>query len=102
MKNSILSIYYIVTYFMKFSTFNLYYLHSNISDILIEIPDDEIGIVIEVKYGEKSKLEDACQDALQQIEDKNYVERLEDNGMETIFKYGIGCFNKKCKVVLGE
>ena len=72
------------------------------SDILIEIPDDEIGIVIEVKYGDRDKLEDACQEALKQIEDKNYVERLEDNGMETIFKYGIGCFNKKCKVILGK
>lgn len=72
------------------------------SDILIEIPDDEIGIVIEVKYGDKGQLEDACQEALKQIEEKNYVERLEDNGMETIFKYGIGCYQKKCKVILGE
>ena len=72
------------------------------SDILIEIPDDEIGIVIEVKYGERDKLEDACQEALEQIEDRNYAEKLEDHGMETILKYGIGCYQKKCKVVLGK
>ncbi len=33
------------------------------SDILIET-DDEVGIIIEIKYGDKGKLEDACQDAL--------------------------------------
>ncbi len=69
------------------------------SDILIET-EDETGIIIEVKYGEKGKLDEACMEALQQIEDRKYVEKLEDDGMEKILKYGIGCYKKRCKVIL--
>ena len=56
--------------------------------------------LIFLKYGDKNKLEEACEEALQQIEDRNYAERLEDDGMENILKYGIGCYHKKCKVRL--
>jgi len=69
------------------------------SDILIET-EDEIGIVIEVKYGDRGKLDDACKNAMAQIEKKNYVQKLEDAGMEKILKYGVGCYQKKCKVIL--
>lgn len=72
------------------------------SDIVIELDEDEIGIVIEVKYGDKGDLEGACEEALKQIEDRNYVEVFADHGMRTIFKYGIGCYHKRCKVVMGE
>ena len=72
------------------------------SDIVVEIEDDEIGIIIEVKYGDKGALDTACVNALEQIEDRNYVEILEDHGMQTIFKYGIGCYHKRCKVVMGK
>ena len=72
------------------------------SDILIEIEDDDIGIIIEVKYGDKGALDTACAEALEQIESRNYVEKLLDDEMETIFKYGIGCYHKRCKVVMGE
>lgn len=40
------------------------------SDIQIEIIDEEIGIIIEVKYADNGDLDEACQRALDQIEKK--------------------------------
>ena len=68
------------------------------SDILIEIPEEEIGIVIEVKFGEDADMETGCRNALAQIEKMNYVETLLDDGMTTILKYGISCYKKKCRI----
>lgn len=68
-------------------------------DILIEIEDKSIGIVIELKYPANGNLEAGCQDALAQIEEKNYAEGLLQNGMSTIVKYGIACYKKTCKVL---
>jgi len=67
------------------------------SDILVETEDD-IGIVIEVKYVEDGNLEAGCREALKQIQDKGYEEVLVEDGIETIRKYGIACWKKKCKV----
>ena len=68
------------------------------SDILIEIGDEEIGIVIEVKYPDNANLEEGCRKALDQIETKNYEKQLRDEGMKTILKYGIACYKKRCRV----
>ena len=70
------------------------------SDILVRNEDEEIGIVIEVKYAENGKLEEACQEALQQIERKGYQEELQEEGIEHILKYGIACYKKRCKIML--
>ena len=70
------------------------------SDILIEILPEKIGIVIEMKYAEKGKLEEACQEALGQMKEKTYTARLREEGMETILAYGIACFRKRCRVEL--
>ena len=70
------------------------------SDILVEIEDEELGIIIEVKYAQDGDLEAGCADALRQIEQKSYEEVLQDDGMEKILKYGIACYKKRCKVVL--
>ena len=70
------------------------------SDILVRNEDEEIGIVIEVKYAENGKLEDACQEALRQIERKGYQEELQEEGIEHILKYGIACYKKRCKIML--
>ena len=72
------------------------------SDILIRIPADEIGIVIEVKYGEDEKTEQGCKEALKQIEDRNYQQYLLDKGMTTILKYGVACYKKKCRIQKAE
>lgn len=69
------------------------------SDISIEIEEEEIGIVIELKYAENAAFDDACQEAMKQIRDRNYEETLIDDGMKTIYRYGIACYKKRCKVI---
>ena len=72
------------------------------SDISIEIEDQETGIVIELKYAENASFDSACQEALKQINDQNYGEKLVDDGMTTIRKYGIACYKRRCKVISEE
>ena len=72
------------------------------SDILVEIPENRTGVVIEMKYAENGNMDAACAEALWQIEDKQYAMKLKSDGMRTIIKYGIACFKKDCKVVIGE
>ncbi len=71
------------------------------SDISVEIEDEEIGIIIELKYAENAAFDTACQEAMNQIRDGNYEEKLIDDGMKTIYRYGIACYKKRCKVVSG-
>ena len=33
---------------------------------------------------------------------KDYVDKLRQDGMRNFIKYGIACFKKDCKVVVGE
>ena len=70
------------------------------SDLLITIPDEAIGIVIEMKYADDGNLDAACKKALEQIEGNHYEEELYDEGMDEILKYGIACYKKRCRVVL--
>ena len=72
------------------------------SDILVEVPDNRTGIVIELKYAEEGDMDAACSKALEQIEEKEYVAKLKQDGMRNFIKYGIACFKKDCKVVIGE
>lgn len=69
-------------------------------DILIRIEDEDVGIVIEVKYADDENLQGECEKALQQIIDIRYTEALEQEGIHTIIKYGIACYRKKCKVLM--
>ena len=71
------------------------------SDISVEIEDKEIGIVIEFKYAEHASFDAACQEALKQIRDRNYEEALVEDGMKIIYRYGIACYKKRCKVISG-
>lgn len=71
------------------------------SDILIEIDDSDIGIVIEVKYSDdEDQLEKDCKEALKQIKDRDYTQKLRDAGFHKILKYGIACQIKTCKVLV--
>lgn len=73
------------------------------SDIMIEAEQARIGIIIEVKYAENIKtLDKACQKALKQIKEKNYDQKLEEEGYETILNYGIACYKKRCKVLVDK
>ena len=71
------------------------------SDILIET-QERIGVVIEVKYPEDGNLETGCLAALEQIEQKGYAARLEEDGMKQIVKYGIAFYKKNCRVMAAE
>ena len=70
------------------------------SDILIRIEDEDVGIVIEVKYASDGNMEKKKENALQQITDVRYIEALEQEGIHKIIKYGVACYKKKCKVMM--
>ena len=70
------------------------------SDILIRIDDSDVGIVIEVKYSENGTGDIECRKAITQIDQKKYVDEFRDNGIGTIWKYGIVCNKKKCRVLV--
>lgn len=69
------------------------------SDILVEVPN-RTGIVIELKYAGNGDLDAACAEALKQMEEKSYVDKLKQDGMRNFIKYGIACFKKDCRVVI--
>ena len=70
------------------------------SDILIEPEDPDAGIVIEVKYASSvAGLGKACEEALRQIREKRYDERLRNDGRADVLTYGIAFCRKRCKVV---
>lgn len=71
------------------------------SDISVEIYDRNIGILIELKYAENASFDSACEEALRQICEKNYEETMFDDGVKIIYKYGIACYKKRCKVISG-
>ena len=72
------------------------------SDILIEAPENRTGIVIELKYAEDGNMDAACKQALKQIEDKDYIAKLKQDGMRNFIKYGVACYKKDCKVMIYE
>ena len=70
------------------------------ADIILEKGDNELGIVIELKVVKDiEKLDDACQKALKQIEEKDYAADLKEHKVNKILAYGIAFCGKKCKVV---
>nr|WP_297933730.1 AAA family ATPase [uncultured Blautia sp.] len=72
------------------------------SDILIETENGEMAILIEVKYANDGNLDQACERALKQVEDRKYDQELLENGVDKILKYGIACYKKQCKVRLAD
>ncbi len=69
-------------------------------DIAVEIEDEGIGIIIEVKYAENAQFEQECKKALKQINDNDYTAELREDGMCNLLKYGIACYKSQCKVVV--
>ena len=69
------------------------------SDISVCTPE-RIGIVIELKYANDGNLDAACEEALKQIESKQYAEGLKRRGMKKIIKYGMAFWGKECRVVM--
>lgn len=71
------------------------------ADILVEIDDDEpMGIVIEVKYARDGDMDAACQQALGQIQRRQYGDAFYGEDIGKVLKYGIACYKNKCRVVL--
>ena len=68
------------------------------ADIIIKSTEKRVGVILEIKYAENEKLEQYCEEALKQIEEKNYAQSLIDDGMDTIIKYGVACYKKRCRV----
>lgn len=76
------------------------------ADIMIETEyrsgSTRPGIVIELKYSETEKMDAAIEEAMKQMEEKNYAALLQANGCKPVLKYGIACHKKRCRVVLEE
>lgn len=70
------------------------------SDILVEVPTNRTGIVIELQYAEDGDMDAACEEAMRQIQEKGYVTKLKQDGMRNFIRYGIACFKKDCRVVV--
>ena len=70
-------------------------------DLIVEKPYNELGIVIEIKVVKDSKkLDEACQSAMKQIEDKDYTADFKEYNFSKILAYGIAFCGKKCKVIV--
>lgn len=64
-----------------------------------ENPD--AGIIVELKYARSlHDLDQACERALEQIEDRRYDTELREDGRNDILAYGIAFCRKRCKVVV--
>ena len=74
------------------------------SDITVtDLLKRETAVIIEIKAAKEEKeLDGKCQEALQQIEDRQYAHALTGKGYKKILKYGIAFCGKICKVILGE
>lgn len=69
-------------------------------DIIVERKDRKIGFVVEVKdVKDENKLDSACENAMKQIEEKDYTAILRRYRFKEIWTYGIAFWDKECKVV---
>lgn len=68
------------------------------ADIIVEPDDPDAGMIAELKYAKEFKdMEQACQNALEQIKDRRYQEYLLNDGRHDILIYGIAFCKKRCK-----
>ena len=68
-------------------------------DILVKAVEKGTGCVFEIKYAGNGRFDEACGKAMQQIKEKKYVDILKQEGIETIYLYGIAFYRKSCKVI---
>ena len=73
------------------------------SDIVVETENSATGIILEIKYAHDGNLVESCENALEQIVNAHYEEKMKNEGVDRILKYGITCYKKRCKVqLIGE
>ena len=71
------------------------------ADILLKPKNPDAGIIVELKYVRSlNDLDQACERALEQIEDRRYDTELREDGRNDILAYGIAFCRKRCKVVV--
>ena len=71
------------------------------ADILLKPKNPDAGIIVELKYVRSlNDLDQACERALEQIEDRRYDTELREDGRNDILAYGIAVCRKRCKVVV--
>lgn len=59
--------------------------------------------MVEFKVAERyGGMEGKAQEALRQIEDRKYARELNDDGYETVIRYGMAFLGKDCVVRTGE
>lgn len=70
------------------------------SDLCIKpVTRRKTAYVLEFKVAKKfADLEKMAEKALEQIEEKQYVKEVEDDGYQTVIRYGIAFFGKDCLV----
>jgi hypothetical protein len=69
------------------------------ADLVLIDRKKKTGYIIEVKYGEKGKLDKACSTALAQIKERDYTEILRDRRIKNVLFYGIGVHFKTCRIL---
>jgi len=63
---------------------------------------DNKAVIFELKSAKEfDKLPTACEEAIKQIEEKNYAAYWDKEGYKSIVKYGIGFYKKRCMVLKG-
>ena len=69
------------------------------ADIIVKPDDPDMGIIFELKTVTGiNEMQEACEKAIRQIEEKHYADYLLDEGRQNILMYGIAFYKKRCKV----
>lgn len=68
------------------------------ADICVRIRRKNTGIIIEIKYAEKARFAAAIREAFEQIDVEDYTHELKAENFTTIYKYGVACYKKQCRV----
>ena len=66
-------------------------------DLMIKATDNSVGMIIELKAGDK-ELDSIALKALEQINSKKYEEELKNSGITNIYRYAIAINSKECSV----
>ncbi len=70
------------------------------ADLLIETENPDVGIVVELKSAARlSELDSACEQAMEQIRDREYDSYFREEGRDKILRYGIAFCKKRCRVM---
>lgn len=70
------------------------------ADIIIKTEHPDAGIIIELKHAQSYiAMENSCENALAQIDDRQYVQYLTNDDRHDVIAYGIAFHKKKCRVL---